>query len=191
MRPLRSVATALAVALAMLAILAAPAAAHERRTVGAYTFVVGWLNEPAHVGQLNALDLRVTETATGKGVEGLEKTLSAEIRTGGRADGHALTLEARFGQPGAYKGEVVPTRTGDYRFHITGTIGSQRVDETFESGPGRFEGVEEITSLEYPVPADAAVAARLDELGTRVSIAIGLAALALLASIASLVRSRR
>ena len=37
------------------------ASAHERRTVGKYQFVVGWLNEPAFSGQMNSIDLRVTD----------------------------------------------------------------------------------------------------------------------------------
>ena len=33
-----------------------------------YTFVVGWITEPSFVGQLNALDLTVTDTASTKAV---------------------------------------------------------------------------------------------------------------------------
>jgi len=38
-----SIAAAVAVVVASLGIFATPAAAHERRTVGPYTFVVGWI----------------------------------------------------------------------------------------------------------------------------------------------------
>ncbi|MBI3953814.1 MAG: hypothetical protein HY330_04815 [Chloroflexi bacterium] len=41
---------------------AAPAAAHERRAVGQYTFVVGFTGEPAFVEDKNGVDLRVTRT---------------------------------------------------------------------------------------------------------------------------------
>ena len=37
---------------------------HERRSVGPYTFVVGWINEPSYVNLLNSLDLTVTYTMT-------------------------------------------------------------------------------------------------------------------------------
>src|SRR2546428_12702368 len=80
-----SIAAAVAVVVASLGIFASPAAAHERRTVGPYIFVVGWITEPSYVGQLNALDLTVTETASTKAVEGLEKTLKADLITGGGA----------------------------------------------------------------------------------------------------------
>ncbi len=42
------------------ATLASPASAHEGRDVGDYNFVVGFLEEPAYEGQLNALSLVVT-----------------------------------------------------------------------------------------------------------------------------------
>ena len=44
--------------------------AHERRSVGAYNFVVGWVNEPALLNQPNAVDLRVTRASDGSNVEG-------------------------------------------------------------------------------------------------------------------------
>ncbi|MGH2471127.1 MAG: hypothetical protein ACRDG6_01805, partial [Candidatus Limnocylindria bacterium] len=83
---------------------------HERRIVGPYTFVVGWIDEPAYVNFMNSLDLTVTETSGGKAVEGLDKTLKADVTFGGSATPQPLTLAARFGQPGKYSGFVLPTR---------------------------------------------------------------------------------
>jgi hypothetical protein len=188
-----SLAAALAVVTASLGIFAAPAAAHERRTVGPYTFVVGWIVEPAYIGQLNALDLGVTETATTKPVEGLEKTLQAEIVAGGNAAVRKLTVTSRFGLPGRYQAQVVPTQTGDYTFHITGTIGTTKIDEKFESGPGRFDGVEDIAPLQFPkaVASNADLAARLDDANTKLTIAIAIAAAALVVSVASVTLASR
>lgn len=143
--------------------LGGAAAAHERRTVGPYQFVVGWLNEPAYVGLMNSLDLRVTDTRVtpAKAVEGLDKTLTVELQTGGLAP-IRLTVTARFGTPGAYNGYAMPTATGTYTFHIKGKVEDLDVDEKFESGPGRFGDIEPTTALQYPneVPTP-------DELGTR------------------------
>lgn len=135
--------------------------AHERRTVGKYDFVVGFLNEPAYVGQPNSIDLRISNTDTKKPVEGLEKTLKAEVIFGGRS--MPLELTARFGQPGAYNGNLIPTKAGTYIFHITGEIEGQVVDERFESGPGRFNDVIEMTPLEFPdkIGSSADLAAQL------------------------------
>ena len=100
---------------------------HERRNVGPYTFVVGWLVEPAYVNNLNALDLTVSETQGAKAVEGLEKTLQAEVIVGGAAKTMPLKVAPRFGLPGKYQGQVLPTKTGDYSFHIFGTVGTTKV----------------------------------------------------------------
>ena len=166
---------------------------HERRAVGPYTFVVGWINEPSYVNLLNSLDLTVAETAGGKAVEGLEKTLKADLTFGGSNTPQPLTLAARFGLPGKYSGYVMPTKVGDYTFHITGTVGTMNVDEKFESGPGRFGSIESTDPLQYPqkVVSNADLAARLDSIQTLVIAGIVVAGIAVLLSIGGLVMRRR
>ena len=139
------------------------AAAHERRTVGPYEFEVGWLNEPAFAGLINGLDLTVTDTRSNKAVEGLEQTLTVDLQTGGLAP-LPLTLTARFGTPGAYDGDFMPTAAGTYTFHIKGKIATLAIDEKFESGPGRFDDVESTTAIQYPTKVPVG-----DELGKRLS----------------------
>jgi len=160
------VATAAIVATSFIA-STGTAAAHERRTVGPYQFVVGWLNEPAYVGQMNSLDLRVTDTRVtpAKAVEGLEKTLTVDVRTGGLAP-LQVTVTARFGTPGAYNGYAMPTATGTYVFTIKGKVENLDIDEKFESGPGRFGDIEPTTALQYPnkVPAADELTERLGDL---------------------------
>src|SRR5207249_2654279 len=191
----RAVATmaALAVVVSSFALNANVALGHERRTVGPYTFVVGWINEPAYVNLLNSLDLTVTETSGAKPVEGLDKTLKADLTYGGTSQAQPLALAARFGQPGHYTGYVVPTKVGDYTFHITGTVGTMSVDEKFQSGPGRFGSIESTDALQYPakVVSNSDLAGRLDQLQTLVIAGIVLGGLALLASAAGLVMRRR
>lgn len=191
----RAVATmaALAVVVSSFALNANVALGHERRTVGPYTFVVGWINEPAYINLLNSLDLTVTETSGAKPVEGLDKTLKADLTYGGTSQAQPLTIAARFGQPGHYTGYVVPTKVGDYTFHITGTVGTMSVDEKFESGPGRFGSIESTDPLQYPskLVSNADLAARLDSLQTLVIAGIVLAGLAVVASAAGLVTRRR
>jgi hypothetical protein len=166
---------------------------HERRAVGPYTFVVGWINEPSYVNLLNSLDLTVTETSGGKAVEGLEKTLKADLTFGGSTTPQPLTLAARFGQPGKYSGYVMPTKVGDYTFHITGTVGTMSVDEKFESGPGRFGSIESTDPLQYPqkVVSNSDLAARLDSIQTLVIAGIVIAGVAVLLSVGGLVMRRR
>jgi hypothetical protein len=184
---------AIAIVLSSFAISTNVALGHERRVIGPYTFVVGWINEPAYVNVMNSLDLTVTETTGAKAVEGLDKTLKADVTFGGLTTPQPLTLAARFGQPGKYSGFVLPTRVGEYTFHITGTVGTMNIDEKFQSGPGRFGSIESTDPLQYPakVVSNSDLAGRLDQLQTLVIAGIVLGGLALLASAAGLVMRRR
>lgn len=157
MRCVRALVIAAVVGVLTIAPLDLYAAAHESRTVGPYQVVVGWLSEPAFAGVANAVDLRVSDTRTTPpaAVTGLEKTLTVEVFQGGLATPFASTFRARFGVPGAYAADMVPTRAGSYRFVIAGKIGDLTVNETFESGPGRFDDVRAQTALQYPVPVPA------------------------------------
>jgi hypothetical protein len=167
MTRLISLVAATLVVVSSFAIYGGTAAAHERRMVGPYQFVVGWLNEPAYVGLVNSLDLRVTDTRVtpANAVEGLEKTLTVDLQAGGLAP-LPLTVTARFGTPGAYNGYVMPTLTGTYIFTIKGKIDTLDINEKFESGPGRFGDIESTTALQYPnkVPAADELTKRLGDL---------------------------
>lgn len=165
---------------------------HERRTVGPYTFVVGWSNEPALVGVLNGLSLDVTETSSSKPVQGLATTLQAEVIVGGGAKKLSLDLATDEERPGHYEGSFIPTKTGDYIFHISGTVGSTKVDERFESGPNTFNGAVSTDQLQFPdkIASNADLAARLDQLQTLAIAGIVLGGVALLVSAASLVMRR-
>jgi len=187
-RALKVVMTALIV-LASLGIYSGRAYAHERRMVGAYQFVVGWLTEPAYVGQLNALDLRVTDTRQNPAapVSGLEKTLTADVAAGGLTP-FPLAVTARFGTAGAYNGVVMPTVKGTYTFHITGKIDTTNIDEKFTSGPNTFGDIEDTAAVQYPqkVPVADELGKRLDSIQSGVDqtrilaiVAIALAVLGL------------
>lgn len=125
-----------------------PAHAHERRQVGPYTFVAGFLTEPAYTGVPNGIDLRVTETATNQPVEGLQETLEVEVTAAGHS--RRLKLRSRFGQPGAYAADFVPTRRSTYVFRFVGKVRDLAVDERFESGPGRFDEPQDIGQARFP-----------------------------------------
>ncbi len=162
---------ALVATIAVVASLAAhpgTADAHERRNVGPYQVVVGWLEEPAFAGVANAVDFRVTDTRSTppKPVEGLEKTLTVQVFQGGSTTPYNAQFRTRFGNPGAYAADIIPTREGSYRFVVKGKIDTLEVNETFETGPGRFDEIRPITQLQYPdkVPAGAELGRTLDDI---------------------------
>jgi len=136
-------------ALLLLAFVPGSALAHERRDVGKLQFVVGWIGEPALQGEPNGLDLRITDKASGQPVEGAEKTLKATVAFGG-GQPKDFPLEARFGMKGAYTSDIIPTRAGAYVFTFTGTVGDEPVNQKFESGPGRFNDVQDAGDLQFP-----------------------------------------
>lgn len=138
-------------ALWLQAIAPDSALAHERRTVGKYTFVVGFLTEPAFEGEPNGASVRITTADTNQPVEGPEKTLKAAVAFGG-GQPKEFPLQAQFRQPGSYVARFIPTRSGAYSFTFTGTVDGQAVSEKFESGPGRFNDVESPTKFQFPEP---------------------------------------
>lgn len=123
------------------------ASAHESREVGAYTFSVGFLDEPVFSGQKSGLDLRVARGE--EPVEGLEETLEAEVTFAGQS--RTLEISPVFNQPGAYRSVFFPTAAGPYTFHIFGEVEGQAVDESFTSGPETFSEVQDVAGGQFPV----------------------------------------
>ena len=159
---------AFAVAAMMLLCGAAPAYAHEARDVGAYHFLVGWGNEPAYSGQENSVQLVLTYLRTGKPVVNLGTTLKVTVVFGSQS--MVFGLEPTFdpdtglGTPGDYRAWLFPTAPGDYTFHFSGTIGSQKIDQSFTSSPTTFNPVQDPTAVEFPVqtPTMTELAQRVD-----------------------------
>jgi hypothetical protein len=117
---------------------------------GQYVMEVGFRDEPAYLGQPNALALRVEQYATGgtEPVNDLAATLSAEVSK----DGQVMNLSLVPVGEGEYEATFVPTATGDYTFRISGTIGEATVDESVTSGPTTFNSVEPLSTIEFPQP---------------------------------------
>ncbi len=168
--------TAMLAAAFMLA-MAAPALAHVERDVGAYHFVVGWGTEPAYAGYENSVQL-ILSTKTGKPVTTLTDSLKVEVIFGDQK--MQFPLETTFdpdsgeGTPGDYRAWLIPTAAGPYTFHFFGSIGKQKVNETFTSGPTTFDNVTDASQVEFPtkVPTGTEIAGRLDQEIPRLNAAI-------------------
>ena len=133
--------------------LGAAVRAHEGREVGAYDIEFGWRVEPAYVGVYNGPEVFVHDRATGDPVPGLESTLHLMVRFGDQEKG--LELYRVWNDPGHYTADLIPTRAGDYSFHLSGQIGAQCVDEHFTSADGKFGSVEPATDVLFPMVEDA------------------------------------
>jgi hypothetical protein len=145
---------------------AAPASAHERRTVGNYQFVVGWGDEPAYTGFKNSVQVTLSE-ASGSAVPDLGDSLKVEVTKGSDRTTLPLVPNFRvgsFGTPGDYRAWITPTRAGTYSFHFTGSIGGQAVDETFTSSKTTFNDIEDVSAIQFPAkdPSTGQISTRLD-----------------------------
>jgi hypothetical protein len=158
---------ALVSALAILSVAAPAAPAHTVKNVGAYKFTVGWSTEPAYAGQLNSVQLVLATRSDGKAYTALTDTLKVTVTYGQQSATFALTPtfdpDTGFGTPGDYRAWFFPTAPGDYTFRFVGTIGSQKVDESFTSGPKTFGTVQDPASAQFPMkaPTNAELAARI------------------------------
>jgi hypothetical protein len=148
--------------------LSTTALAHEDRTVGPYKLHVGWHVEPALVGQLNAVELTVTQD--GKAISDVEKTLTVTLATGGKTS-DKLQFTASDETPGLYTAAVIPTVAGDYKFHFVGTIGTTPVDETFDTADGKIDSVEPVTDLQFPEkePSNGELQKQIDDLKAQIA----------------------
>ena len=153
---------------AALAVLAAPALAHETASAGDLALEVGWGTEPAYVGQLNSVQLIVTHAADGDPINDPGARLTAAVSYGDQSQEFPLAptydAEAGTGTPGEYAALVIPTAPGDYTFHITGTVEGVKVDVEVASSPKTFSPVEDASAAQFPVkvPGTEQVAQKLD-----------------------------
>jgi hypothetical protein len=177
------VAGALSVGALLLFLTAAPAFAHEQRTLGSYQFTVGWLHEPTYAGIENAVQLTLKDSK-GNPVDdlGSPPSLQVSISTGSQTS-NPLDLKASFdpdtgfGTHGQFDAAVITTRPGAYTFHFTGTINGQKVDEKFTSSDKTFDDVKDPTAVEFPAkdPTAGQIATNLDRLNPRVASAASVA----------------
>ena len=137
---------AITVGLLALAVLG-PLSAHEERTIGTYDVELGWRVEPAYTGLFNGPELFVHDE-NGDPVEGLELSLKLDVTFGPASK--TLALYQVEDDPGHYTADLIPTRPGDYSFHVTGMMGDTAVDEIFTSADGQFGTVEPVSDIQFP-----------------------------------------
>jgi hypothetical protein len=155
MRILRNKATwILLTVVAALVLGALPASAHERREIGDYQVVVGFIVEPAFVGEKNGVDFRVTRVADSEPVEGVEDTVQVEVTYVPGDQSRTFDLRTIFGDPGHYTADLIATSPGHYRMRFFGNIEGMEIDETFESrsGGGNFNDMATTVDIQFPEP---------------------------------------
>jgi hypothetical protein len=175
------VAVVLGAAVALAALAAAPASAHEEKTAGRYTFVVGFGTEPAYAGAPNSLQVIISRDGKpATDLAGELDGLMAHAYYGSKADpkleNRMMPLEPHFGDgwgtPGDYRSFFVPTQAGAYTFALKGKLGTQKIDLAVPSGPETFGDVNDPAKAAFPAvkdPTTAQLAERLDREATRLT----------------------
>jgi hypothetical protein len=136
--------------LVLLILAAVPIAAHEGREVGDYVITFGWRVEPAYAGIYNGPELFISHHDTHEPVVGTESTMQLMVHFGDRQK--LLELYPVWNEPGHYTADLIPTRPGDYSFHLFGQINGTDVDEMFTSADGEYSSVEPAADILFPVP---------------------------------------
>ncbi|MEO8392710.1 MAG: hypothetical protein ABI700_06940 [Chloroflexota bacterium] len=132
---------------ALLAI-SLPVSAHEEREVGAYDMELGWRVEPAYVDIYNGPEFFVHDSTSGDPVTGLEATLHLLVHFGDQEK--LLQFYPVWNDPGHYTADMIPTRPGDYTFHLFGKVNQQDVDELFTSADGKFGSIDPASDIMFP-----------------------------------------
>jgi hypothetical protein len=161
----------------VLAALVPGAAAHSGIEVGEYLLTIGWRNEPAFVGQPNAVQVTIVHHDDDSPVTDLAADALTVTVSTAAVDSPSLALEPAFdaaegtGRQGEYGAALVPTAPGGYAFHITGSIHGTAVDVTLASGADTFDPVVGSGDLEFPVklPSLDEVATHLDRIDARIA----------------------
>jgi hypothetical protein len=151
------------IGLALLGILvlamAAPAYAHEKRTVTgpngvAWNMRVGSQVEPPYTDFPNAAQMFMTRTVVVNGanqtvpVLGLQNYLKVNISTGG----HTVTMPLKTvsSDPTQYIAAFIPTVAGTYIYTYFGNINGTNFNQSFNCSNGFFECVSDPSAIEFP-----------------------------------------
>ena len=192
----RTLAAAAALAGAMLP-LAALAHVNVDVADGEYVLEIGFQDEPAYLGQPNAIFVKAGKYGTGgvKPVDGLAGSLVAEVEKNGKT----LEIPLIPREDGVYLAPFFPTALGDYTFRVSGEIDGKAVAAEVTSSPTTFNPVEPLASVQFPEPlpdaaqvaAEASAAASAAGTARTMALAgVALGAIGTIAGLAGLLRRK-
>jgi hypothetical protein len=150
---------------------AVTAQAHEDVETGGLSMAIGFGTEPAYAGQPNSVQAILSYN--GEPVTQLGDSLKVEVGYGDATTDLALEPYfeiGEFGTLGDYRAWFIPSQTGSYTFHFTGSVEGQKVNETVRSGPKTFSDVEDPQEAAFPpinAPTNQELATKIDQVDTR------------------------
>ena len=129
-----------------------PVLAHREYQFGNITLEAGWVIEPPLVGQLNGIEVIVTQKGGEEGVGAENGTepirnafanLNTEIKFGGLTK--SLQFQPSEESAAIYTSEIIPTSIGSYSLVFDGQIERQNISTAIP-----IEDVESTDKLEFP-----------------------------------------
>ena len=89
-----------------------------------------------------------------------------------------LALQPAWQRPGELRARLIPTRSGTYAFHITGTVKDQTIDARSTCSDKTFNCVTDVSEVQFPAkdPSAAQLAERISRALPRAERAIDTAA---------------
>jgi hypothetical protein len=199
----RAVMAAPPLAIAIVCLSIASLGAHDRKTAGPLTVVLGWASEPAYSGALNAVIVSLSDR--GGPLTKAQGALRVEVAFG--SERTTLALEPMANRPHEFQAAMVPTRAGTYTFRVTGTINQQPIDVSSTCSDATFHCVTDAAAIQFPVkdPTVGQLAERIDRALPRAEdagsaaagartlavAAIGLSVFGLIATAATILTAKR
>jgi hypothetical protein len=144
----RRIAFLISLAVVALALILAPAFAHGGEEVGPYVIVFGWREEPAFAGLMNGPEIFIRMHDESEFPADTAVELQAEVTFGSAST--TIVFDPAFGETDHFIADLIPTMPGDYVFHVTGSIGEEAVDLTFDSAEGEFSTIEPASDIFFP-----------------------------------------
>jgi len=137
-----------------------PASAHITKVFGNYLVTVGWQNEPAYSGLLNAPIVEVKKGSgdSAKPVINALANMQISIKYG------SVTKQLDFVPDstvdGQYVSPLIPTKVGSYSLVMKGTVENQNIDTEIA-----LDDVAGIDTLNFP-PSSSADTSNIGQVGT-------------------------
>ena len=134
--------------------------AHDRKSAGPLTVVLGWAAEPAYSGALNAVIVSLSDRRGP--LAKADGSLTVEVGFG--SERITLALEPVPNRAHEFQAALVPTRAGTYTFRVTGTINKQPIDVSSTCSESTFHCVTDAAAIQFPVkdPSVGQLAERVD-----------------------------
>ena len=164
---------------------------------GQYHVAIGWQFEPSsgtvtYVDQPNAIQVFIDIPTSSNPVATPVGDLNADCTkpdfqvtaTFGTSTSSPMCPQPAFdadtgrGRLDEYDVVLTPTRVGDYKFRIFGSIHGTAIDQTVTSGPTTFDSVGDQNATEFPaaVPALSDLSTKIDQVNSRAANATTTAA---------------